>query len=185
MATGMRNWIAAGFIGLLVACGGGGGGGDRATGVDPGPTPPGGSVPPPEPEIPAPNPAPYAEVNPLFASITSVTLPEDGRAVVEFQITDENNTGIIDLKADNVRFIIAKLRASDLGNLTGTWQSYINRIESAGSVGVGTEDRLQATAESNGEFTNNQNGSYVYRFATDINNLPTDILAQAETEGLD
>lgn len=185
MANGMRNWIAAGFIGLLVACGGGGGGGDRAAGVDPGPPPPGGSVPPPEPEIPAPNPAPYAEVNPLFASISRVTLPEDGRAVVEFQITDKNNTGIIDLTADNVRFIITKLRGSDLGNLTGTWQSYINRIEQAGSVGDGTEARLQATAESDGEFTNNLDGTYVYRFATDIYNLPQDILDQAQTEGLD
>ena len=120
MASGMRNWIAAGCIGLLVACGGGGGGGDRAQGVDPGPPPPGGSVPPTEPEIPAPNPAPYAETNPLFATITQVTLPDDGRAVVEFQITDENNTGIIDLESGNVRFIITKLQGSPLGNLTGT-----------------------------------------------------------------
>ncbi|MEH6516745.1 MAG: OmcA/MtrC family decaheme c-type cytochrome [Halioglobus sp.] len=184
MATGMHNWIAAGLIGLLVACGGGGGGGDRAPGIDPGPAPPGGSVPPPEPEIPAPNPAPYAEVENLFVLINKVTLPEDGRAVVEFQLSDENNTGIIDLEADNVRFIIAKLQGSPLGNLTGTWQSYINRIEQAGSVGEGTEARLQATTESNGEFTNNQNGTYVYRFATDVYNLPPEILEQADSEEL-
>ena len=43
MVTNTRNWIMAGMLGLLVACGGGGGG-DSAPGVEPGPPPPGHGV---------------------------------------------------------------------------------------------------------------------------------------------
>ncbi len=169
---------------LAGACGGGGGG-DRAAGVDPGPPPPGGDITPPTPEIPEPSPAPYAEATQLLATITRVTLPEDGRPLVEFQLANQSNTAITDLSGSDVRFIIAKLRSSPLGNLTGNWQSYINRIEQPGSVGTGTEPRLQATTENSGELTNNGDGTYSYRFATDLGALPEDILAQAAAEGLD
>jgi OmcA/MtrC family decaheme c-type cytochrome len=183
MKLQLHHWLLALAMSVLVACGGGGGG-DRAAGVDPGPAPPGGSVPPPTPDLPAPNPAPYGETEDLVVVINKVTIPEDGRPVVEFQLSNSQNTAIIDLTASDIRLIVAKLRSSDLGNLTGTWQSYINRIEEPG-VGTGTESKLQATAERNGDFTNNNDGSYVYRFATAINDLPQDILDQAATEGLD
>ncbi len=169
---------------LLAACGGGGGG-DRAAGVDPGPEAPGGDITPPTPEIPPSSPAPYAEAEQLFVTITSASLPDDGQPVLDFQLANEANIAITDLSGSDVRFIIAKLRGSPLGNLTGNWQSYINRIEQPGSVGTGTESRLQATTENSGELTNNGDGTYRYRFATDIGNLPAEILEQAETEGLD
>ncbi|MEQ8802062.1 MAG: OmcA/MtrC family decaheme c-type cytochrome, partial [Haliea sp.] len=175
--------VLAGLLALLVACGGGGGG-DRAPGVEPGPTPPGGPVTPPPPVIPETNPAPFAEARELFPFITSVTVPGDGRPVVEFQLSDERNNAIIDLTPANVRFIIAKLTPSAEGNLTGDWQSYINRIEQPG-VGPGTQARLQATTEANGELSNNGDGSYRYRFATAIDALPESILAQADIEDVD
>ena len=87
-----RNWFIAGSIALLVACGGGGSGGDRAAGVEPGPTNPGGSVTPPPPIIPAPNPAPYATVEELIVFVTGAEIPEDGLLVVDFQLTDGNGT---------------------------------------------------------------------------------------------
>ncbi len=177
------NGLTATLFVLLVACGGGGGG-DRAEGVDPGP-PPSVPTPPPPPVIPNPDPAPYAQALELLATITEVTLDADNRATVDFQLTDGNGTAITDLTIDNLRFVIAKLQASPLGNLTGTWQSYVNRIERAGSVGPGTEDKLQATYERDGEFTNHEDGTYTYRFATMLDALPAEILAQAETEGLD
>ena len=176
------NLVMAAVLALLVACGGGGGG-DRAAGVDPGPPPNGGSVTPPDPILPAPNPAPYAEALKLFAFITAVSIPADGRAVVKFQLVDGNNTAIIDLEVDNLRFILAKLRSSPLGNLTGDWQSYTNSIAQP-SVGEGTEPRLQATYERDGEFTNHGDGTYTYRFATDVRALAQDVLDQATVEGL-
>jgi OmcA/MtrC family decaheme c-type cytochrome len=193
MSTITRYWILAGLLGLLVACGGGGGG-DRAQGVQPGPDAPGQPVDPPPPVVPEPVPSPYSEAEELLATITSVTIPEDGRPVVEWQLTDGNGVAIIDLEGDNVRFTLAKLQASELGNLTGTWQSYVNRIEEAGSVGPGTEDKLQGTYErfdpdvppdETGEFSNNRDGTYSYRMLFNISEIDPDIEAQADAEGLD
>ena len=112
-----RNWLTAAAIGLLVACGGGGGG-DRAEGVEPGDG--GGSVVVPPPVVPDPTPAPYAEAEELLVTITSVTLDSDNRAIVDFQLTNGSGTAIVDLEVDNVRFTIAKLQVSPLGNMTGT-----------------------------------------------------------------
>jgi len=182
MVTHMRNWLLVGAMSILVACGGGGGG-NTASGVDAGPPPPGGSVPAPPPNPPAPF-SPYAEAEVLLAAITSATLNDNNQAVIEFQLADGHNTAITDLTVDDVRFTIAKLQGSPLGNLTGTWQSYVNQIEEPG-VGSGTEQRLQATYERNEEgFTNHQDGTYTYSFATSLTDLPADILAQAEAEGL-
>jgi OmcA/MtrC family decaheme c-type cytochrome len=177
-----RSWLLAGLLGLLVACGGGGGG-NSAQGVDPGPPPPGGSVPPPQPEIPESNPSPYAEAEELFVFITNVTLNSDNQAVVQFQLTDGKNVPIIDLTVDDLRFVISKLEGSPLGNLTGTWQSYINGIEQPG-VGIGTEAKLQASSENSGEFSNHGNGTYTYRYTTSLTDLPQDTLDQAAVEGL-
>ena len=117
-----------------------------------------------------------------------VTLDDNNQAVVTFQLTDGKNIPIIDLDASNIRFALAKLRGSPLGNSTGNWQSYINRIEFADpEVGTGELDRLQATAELgiSGELVNNGDGSYVYTLDTSLTELPQDILDQAATENLD
>jgi OmcA/MtrC family decaheme c-type cytochrome len=176
----IQTLIASILLGMLVACGGGGGG-DRSPGVEPGPPPPGGPVDPLPPT--QPNPVAFADAGQLFATITDAGI-EGGRAVVDFQLTDGNNVAITDLEIGNLRFVLAKLQSSPLGNLTGTWQSYINRIERAGAVGPGTEDRLHAYYEREGELTNNGDGSYRYRYATDVNALPDDVLEQADAEGL-
>jgi OmcA/MtrC family decaheme c-type cytochrome len=189
MLTQTRNWLLAGLVGLLVACGGGGGG-NSASGVEAGPPPPGQPVPP-EPIPPAPSAVPYAEAEELRAFITSVTIPEDGRAVVNFQLANGNDTAITDLTKNDVRFTIAKLQSSPLGNFTGTWQSYINRVRNPDpDDGDGTEPRLQATYEGvrntdDGEFTNNGDGTYQYRMVLNVNDLDSESLEQAEIEGLD
>jgi OmcA/MtrC family decaheme c-type cytochrome len=135
--------------------------------------------------------SPYADAEVLLVDITSVTLDEDNRAIVDWQLTDGNGTAIIDLGDLDVRFTIAKLEVTELGNLTGTWQSYMNVIakpEAAG--GTGTEQRLQATYErydpdNASEFTNNGDGTYRYHFDLSLTNLDQDILDQAALEGLD
>lgn len=177
----IRLWFGVAIIGLLVACSGGGGG-DSAAGVAPGPDAPGGPVTPPPPILPAP--VGYADAAEILAFILEVNIPDDGHTVVEFQLTDGNGTAILDLDAGNLRFVLAKLQTSPLGNMTGTWQSYVNSIEEAGSVGPGTDNKLQATYERGGEFTNSGDGTYRYRFSTNVNELPADILAQAADEGL-
>jgi len=181
MATNTRICLLAALFSLLVACGGGGGG-NSAPGVEPGPEPPGQPIPP-EPIPPAPSPTPYAEAAVLNAYITSATIPEDGHPVVEWQLSNGNNVAITDLTAGDVRFTLAKLEDSPLGNMTGSWQSYINRIR---PLEDGSGEVLQATYErEEGEFTNNGDGTYRYRMALNVNELPEDVVAQAESEGLD
>ena len=188
MATHMRNWLLVGLLGLLVACSGGGGG-NSASGVEPGPPPPGQPIPP-EPVPPLPSQNPYADAEVLNAAITLVEIPTDDRPVVHFQLADGNNNAITDLGASNVRFVIAKLEPSPLGNLTGDWQSYVNAVN-VPAVGPGTEPKLEADYERDadghvfGEFTNEGEGKYTYRFATVLSDLPADTLDQAATEGLD
>ncbi|MEJ2533179.1 MAG: OmcA/MtrC family decaheme c-type cytochrome [Halioglobus sp.] len=173
------RFVAIGLVATLFsACGGGGSGGNStavATAADSG-----------EVVIAAPAPVRYVDADQIFPFITAVEIPDDGQPVVKFQLTDQNQVAILDLGAEDVRFIVAKLQASPVGNLTGDWQSYVNRIEQPG-VGPGTEAKLQATAErgSTGTLTNNGDGSYSYRFASSITTLDPDILAQAESEGLD
>ncbi|MEZ5503297.1 MAG: OmcA/MtrC family decaheme c-type cytochrome [Halioglobus sp.] len=177
-----RNWLLAGLVGLLVACGGGGGG-NSAPGVAPGPQPPGQPIPP-EPIPPAPAVNPYHEAQVLNAYITSATLNADNQPVIQFQLSDGNNVAITDLTLADLRFVVSKLETSPQGNFTGTWQSYINVIAQP-QVGKGTVAELQGTSERNGEFTNHGDGTYTYRYATSLTNLPQDILDQAAVEGLD
>jgi OmcA/MtrC family decaheme c-type cytochrome len=181
MLTHTRIWLLAIFISFLAACGGGGG--DSAPGVQPGPPPPGQPIPP-DPIPPSPPVNPYAQAQVLNAHITDVTLNDAKQPVVSFQLSDGNNIAITDLAAGDVRFVVAKLQRSAQGNLTGTWQSYINLVASP-AVGTGTAPKLQATSERNGEFTHLGNGLYRYRFATSLNDLPAAVLAQAQVQGLD
>ncbi|CAA0122580.1 Uncharacterised protein [Halioglobus japonicus] len=181
MHTFARTWILAGLVGLLVACGGGGG--NSASGVEPGPAPPNQPVPP-TPIPPTPSPNPYAQAEVLNAYITDATLNTDMQAVIQFQLSDANNIAITDLTGEDVRFVISKLETSPLGSSTGTWQSYINTVAEP-QVGIGTVPQLQGTYENDGEFTNLGDGMYSYRYATSLTNLPADVLAQAQVEGLD
>lgn len=183
MHTITRNWLLAGLLGLLVACGGGGGG-NSAPGVEPGPGQPNQPIPP-EPLPPTPSTNPYAQAQVLNAYITSATINTDNQPYIEFQVSDDNNVAITDLTTDDVRFVIAKLEKSPLGSMTGTWQSYLNDIAEP-EAGTGTVAELQATSERrDGEFKNLGNGKYSYRFATSLTELPQDILDQAAVQGLD
>ena len=166
MKMTVRTLVALLAAMMLVTACGGGGGGNRASGVEQGPTDPGGAVPPPEPEPPRPVVS-YAEAEEIRADITYAEIDADGHAIVEFQVTDGFGTALTDVTSSNVDFIVSKLQGSPLGNLTGSWQSYVNSIEQPG-VGPGTEPKLQATHEDSGEFTNNGDGTYRYRFATNV-----------------
>lgn len=172
------------LVGLISGCGGSGGGSTGAVSAPPAPAPPA----PPGPPTGQPS-VPYAQAEQLIAVIRLVTIGSSGQPGVEFTVADGTNNAIVDVTANDVRFIIAKLQPSSAGNLKGTWQSYINRIEQPG-VGPGTEAKLQATTErgSTGSFVNNGDGSYGYLFNQDIvdlNAFDPAILAQAQSEGLD
>jgi len=119
------------------------------------------------------------------SAITGVSISV-AQLTVYFQLTDQQGVGINDLLAQDIQFTVAKLGFSPVGNQTGNWQSYINKIEQPG-VGPGTVPRLQATSEkgTEGVFVNNNDGTYVYTLAQSLEVSDADILAQAQMEILD
>jgi len=102
----------------------------------------------------------------------------DDQVVVEFALADDNGNPVKGLPADAAGFKLAKLIPGTDGN-NSAWQSYINVIEEPG-VGPGTEAAVQANTENgaSGELTDNNDGTYTYRFALDIGNI-TEPLAVA------
>ncbi len=103
----------------------------------------------------------------------------DGAPVVEFQVANESGVPYVGLSAGSVRFALAKL-VPGTGGDPDRWQSYINRIERAGSVGPGTADAIQATAERDGQFEDFRTGRYRYRFATDVTQVTTPLAVSFE-----
>ncbi|WP_290577744.1 OmcA/MtrC family decaheme c-type cytochrome [Ketobacter sp.] len=162
---------------ILAACGGGGGSSGSSS-----------SRAPDNSGLTLPNtgsPVLYAQSPTLLPIISRARLGNGGVLVVDFQLTDEDYNAILDLTAADFRLSVAKLQGNPIGNLTGHWQSYINRIEQPG-VGPGLEARLQATAEraTSGSFTNNGDGTYRYVTAASLTQPPADVQAQAARQGL-
>lgn len=110
-------------------------------------------------------------ITPQVSSVSTQSAP-----VVEFYIEDQYGIPFTGLTADNARFTIAQLDPGANGE-PSAWQSYINKIETAGSAGPGTEDKLQANYEkaTEGTFVNNGDGSYTYTFATNITNVTSPV----------
>ncbi len=176
MNAGVKQFLLATGFSLLVACAGDGGSDDA---IAPPGKDGGGTIDTTRP------PVAYRDAEQILPFITAATIAADGRAVVEFQLTDQYQTAILDLTAADIGLTLSKLQSSPIGNLSGSWQSYINTIEQPG-VGPGTEAALQATTESgtSGEFSNNSDGTYRYRFAASVLQVDPDIASQAASEGL-
>ncbi len=110
-------------------------------------------------------------------SITLDSVSISGKPVVNFSVVDQDGDPFTGLTQNEVRFNIAKLIPGTAGD-SDRWQNYINRSESAGTIGPGTEDTVQGTTESNGVFENFQNGNYRYTFATDISAVTTPAIVE-------
>ncbi len=141
--------------------------GDRgATGSSgiPGPPGPAGAPGPSGPATGGPTP------EQLSIEITDVTVV-NGHPVVDFTLVDQDGYAFSNLP--QASFTLAKLNPGTDGD-TASWQSYINRMETptAGSW-PGTDPRIQATAESSGAGTleNNGDGTYRYTFAANLTSI--------------
>ncbi len=148
---------------LLSACGGGGSDDDDTKGGGNGKT------------IPVTSTA----KSPVVA-IQQVTI--NSPPVVEFFVTDENGTAFIGV--DNPRFTLAKLIPGSNGD-TSRWQSYVNRLETAGNVGPGTENKVQATEDSantGGVLENHGDGSYTYTFGTNVTQVTEPLAVSYQPE---
>jgi OmcA/MtrC family decaheme c-type cytochrome len=181
MAAVLRLMLITALV-SLTACGGGGGGSGVSSSGGTGVVGGGSSA-----TSGSSGSGRYADAESLVPFITAATVPDDGRVLVDFQLTDGDGVAIVDLTAADIRLTIAKLGFSSIGNLRGDWQSYINDIELPG-IGPGLEQRLQAEYEAgtSGTLGNNGDGTYQYRFAASITSITDqDIVDQAAAEGLD
>lgn len=119
---------------------------------------------------------PGAEPAEIIASFESASITSSGSLTVDFSVVDEDGFAYPYLASNQVRFTVSKLLAagSKGAGEPSSWQSYINRTESAPSdpsKGPGTESTIQATSESNGTFTNNTDGTYRYVFNTNLKSV--------------
>jgi len=142
---------------ILSACGGGGDSG--------GTLPAGGAA-------CGPIPAPPATVDATAAGLaasSAVNITIDAVCIespptVSFTVTNQKGVGMAGLTAADVRFNIAKLMPVSNGE-PSKWQNYINK--GSGGAVQGSQERT-AAGYAFGTLVNNGNGTYVYKFATDI-----------------
>jgi hypothetical protein len=99
--------------------------------------------------------------------ITEVAVPAGGGApTVMLTLTNDLTQGLSGLPDSDIRFTIARLKAGENGS-SSEWQSYVTR-DSAGIPDA------QATTEtaSDGTFTDNGDGTYVYTFSQALTDYP-------------
>jgi OmcA/MtrC family decaheme c-type cytochrome len=118
---------------------------------------------------PGPPPAVAAgDASAIEATISDVTI--NSAPIVTFRLSDGSGRPVIGLPASAVSFMIAKLVPGADGNAS-RWQSYLIREEIAdGEAPDMLPSALQGTTESGttGTFTDFNDGSYSYRFSTDV-----------------
>jgi OmcA/MtrC family decaheme c-type cytochrome len=158
-----RSSRIASFIlfGLFIA---GCEGNDGAPGADgaPGPAGPPG---PPGPSTGSGVPVDSAER--INIAVGAVDVPAGGGApTVSLTLTNDLNQGLVGLPAGDIRFVLAQLTPGSGGG-SSEWQSYKTTDDG------GVPD-VQATAErgSEGTFVDNNDGTYTYTFASDLDAYP-------------
>jgi OmcA/MtrC family decaheme c-type cytochrome len=169
-----RPWlllIACAALGLA-ACSGSNG--KSGTAGPPGPSGPPGQPPP------GTNPVGSAKV--ITATITNVTVPDDGKPLVEVRLTNESGTPLGGLPAGNIRFVLARLEPGNMGK-SSTWHAITRKTEAfPGSPAptpanrvTGTGPKNQATTETAtaGTWTEGsaRNGVYTYKFLQSLKGI--------------
>ncbi len=176
MTTTSRNWnsptsralaltaaLAASL--LLGACTGSGG--DEGPSGPPGPEgPPGGGT-----------PVTIVSATSITARINRVTIPDDGRPVVDVFLADEFGRPLTGLPAGNIRFVLARLEPAANGR-SSTWHALTRRTEpfpgtpapTPAERATGHGDASQGYTETgtSGTWIDNKDGTFRYRFATDV-----------------
>jgi OmcA/MtrC family decaheme c-type cytochrome len=138
---------------------------------------------PPDPVFP-PGPGtgaaiPITSATTIVASITRVTMQDDGKPVVELFLRDADNFSLKGLPAANIRFVLARLEPAANG-ASSTWHAITRRTEAFPGTPAptpvdrvtGTGPKNQATTETAtaGVWTDKQNGVYTYTFAKSLKN---------------
>jgi len=158
--------VALGMAGLAACSGDRGKSGDEGPqGPDGPPGPPGGSA------------VVIGYSNAIVATITDVSIPADGKPVVELYLTDETNRKLRALTADKIRFVLARLEPAVNGK-SSTWRAITRRTEAFPGVdptppdrvtGIGPTNQGDAERATAGTWVDNGDGSYRYTFSKSVN----------------
>ena len=145
-----------------------------------GPEGPEGPVGPPGP--PTGGGVPVGSAQFIKTSIASVTVPDDGRPVVEVRLTNESDEPLAGLPAASIGFVLARLEPAVNGK-SSTWHAITRRTEAFPGTPAptppdrvtGTGPRNQGTTESGtaGSWVESElrNGVYTYTFATSLKGI--------------
>ncbi|HSN52304.1 MAG TPA: OmcA/MtrC family decaheme c-type cytochrome [Woeseiaceae bacterium] len=139
-------------------------GNDGAPGADgaPGPAGPPG---PPGPSTGSGVPVDSAER--INIAVSGVAVPAGGGApTVQLTLTNDLNQGLVGLPAGDIRFVLSQLTPGTGGG-SSEWQSYITR--DSGGIPNAQANTESATA---GTFVDNNDGTYTYTFANDLDAYP-------------
>jgi len=152
--------------------------GDTMKRGEPGPSGPTGPSGPPAGST---SPQPIGSAESIVAKITAVTVPDDGRPVVDVFLVDQENRPLAGLPAGNIRFVLARLEPGVNGK-SNSWRAITRRTESfPGTPSPTPADRVTGTGPANqgytetataGGWTDNNNGTFRYRFAKSLKDDP-------------
>ncbi|MFL5432520.1 MAG: OmcA/MtrC family decaheme c-type cytochrome, partial [Myxococcales bacterium] len=98
----------------------------------------------------------------MAMELTSVTIPADGKPVVSMKVTERHGFGVKGIPVTDAlawRFAMLKLTAGVNGSVNTSWVSYMAPNDHSSS---NTESASAAN------FTDNGDGTYVYRFAQNV-----------------
>ncbi len=139
-------------------------GNDGAPGADGAPGPAG----PPGPPGPSTGSGvPVDSADRINIAVSSVAVPAGGGApTVQLTLTNDLNQGLVGLPAGDIRFVLSQLTPGT-GGSSSEWQSYITR--NTGGIPNGQANTETATA---GTFVDNNDGTYTYTFANDLDAYP-------------
>ena len=139
-------------------------GNDGAPGADgaPGPEGPPG---PPGPSTGSGVPVDSAER--INIAVSGVDVPAGGGApTVSLTLTNDLNQGLVGLPAGDIRFVLSQLTPGSGGG-SSEWQSYVTR--DTGDIANGQANTERGSA---GTFVDNNDGTYTYTFANELDAYP-------------
>jgi OmcA/MtrC family decaheme c-type cytochrome len=126
-------------------------------------------------------PLPAASATALKVQVTSVSVPADGRPIVNLYITDQQDRAVTGLPAGNVYFVLARLESAVNGQ-SSTWHAITRRTEAfPGSpapqpaqyvTGTGPTNQGYTEPATTGTWVDNGNGTFRYTYKASLTTDP-------------
>jgi OmcA/MtrC family decaheme c-type cytochrome len=113
------------------------------------------------------NGVPIESAERINIAITGIDFQTNPEPEIALTLTNDLNQGLVGLDAGEIRFTLAQLTPGS-GGSSSEWQSYITR-----DTGDITNGQANTETGSDGDFDDNGDGTYTYRFA----NAPDDYAA--------